>query len=177
MISFMALDANGELINSKMKPFTYPAGEVSIKFEDSREFEKTELAIIQPEFGSIHNDLLGFQVWDDTSWENKYEEDHNNYLVMPYMPGAREDRGRVFGLETYVQLVTNTSGTRSVIVFDPHSEVTSKMFDKWGSAGGLKIFSVADLVRQRPWAFEGYDFVIAPDEGATGRAQLSLIHI
>lgn len=171
MISFKALDANGELINSKMKPFTYPAGEVSIKFEDSREFEKTELAIIQPEFGSIHNDLMGFQVWDDTPWEHKYEEDHNNYLVMPYMPGAREDRGKVFGLETYVQMVTTTSGTRSVIVFDPHSEVTSELFYKWGSAGGLKIFSVADLVRQRPWAFEGYDYVIAPDEGATERAQ------
>lgn len=171
MISFRALDANGELINSKMKPFTYPAGEVSIKFEDSREFEKTELAIIQPEFGSIHNDLMGFQVWDDTSWENKYEDVHNNYLIMPYMPGAREDRGRVFGLETYVQMVTNTSGTRSVVVFDPHSDVTEKLFHKWGSAGGLKIFSVADLVRQRRWAFEGYDYVIAPDEGATERAQ------
>lgn len=171
MISYKALDANRELINSKMTPFTYPAGEVSIKFEDSREFEKTELAIIQPVFGSIHNDLMGFQVWDDTPWENKYEEGHNNYLVMPYMPGAREDRGKVFGLETYVQMVTNTSGTRSVIVFDPHSEVTSELFYEWGSVGGLKIFSVADLVRQRPWAFEGYDYVVAPDEGATDRAQ------
>lgn len=171
MISFRALDANGELINSKMKPFTYPAGEVSIKFEDERDFEKTELAIIQPEFGSIHNDLMSFQVWDDTSWENKYEDGHSNYLIMPYMPGAREDRGRVFGLETYVQMLTNTSGTRSVIVFDPHSDVTEKMFYKWGSAGGLKILSPAQLVRQRPWAFEGYDYVIAPDEGATERAQ------
>lgn len=171
MISFKALDANGELVNSKMKPFTYPAGEVSIKFEDSREFEKTELAIIQPEFGSIHNDLMSFRMWDAVLWDNEYVAGHNNYLIIPYMPGAREDRGRVFGLEVYHDILSESYITECKVTFDPHSKVTEKLFNKWGSENDLMILSVAELVNQRRYAFEGYDYVIAPDEGATERAQ------
>lgn len=172
MISFMALDANSELIVSKMKPFTYPAGEVSIKFEDSREFEKTELAIIQSEFGSIHNDLMSYRLWDKALWKADHVVGYNNHLIMPYMPGAREDRGKVFGLEVYVDVITDAYMEGGhVVIFDPHSKVTEELFEGWGGRGFMKILSVADLVRQRRWAFEGYDYVIAPDEGATERAQ------
>lgn len=172
MISFRALDANGELIRSKMTPFTYPAGEVSIKFEDSREFEKTELAIIQTEFGSIHNDLMSFRLWDNALWNADHVIGYNNHLIMPYMPGAREDRGKVFGLKIYVDIITDVYMEGGhVVLFDPHSKVTEELFDGWGGRGFMKILSVADLVRQRRWAFEGYDYVIAPDEGATERAQ------
>lgn len=171
MISFRALDANGELINSKMKPFTYPAGEVSIKFAEHLKFEKTELAIIQPEFGSIHNDLMGYRMWDNVLWNNEYVAGHKNYLIIPYMPGAREDRGRVFGLEVYHDILSESYSTECTVTFDPHSKITEKLFNEWGSGNDLMTLSVADLVRQRPWAFKGYDYVIAPDEGATGRAQ------
>lgn len=171
MITFKALDANGELINSKMKPFTYPAGEVSIKFAEHLKFEKTELAIIQPEFGSIHNDLMSFRMGDKALWNSDHVVGYNNHLIMPYMPGAREDRGTVFGLEVYVNIIADMYAEGHVIVFDPHSKVTEELFVGWGGRGLLKILSVADLVRQRPWAFEGYDYVIAPDEGATDRAQ------
>lgn len=171
MISFKALDLNGDLVNSKMKPFTYPAGEVSIKFEDSRGYEGTELSIIQPEFGSIHNDLFSAQMWHNVLVNNTHESFHQNHLIIPYIPGAREDRGRVFGLEVYIEFLSNMFGLSSVVVFDPHSVVAKKLFDGYGHKQPMKVLSVADLVRQRPWAFEGYDYVIAPDEGATERAQ------
>lgn len=171
MISFKALDANGELINSKMKPFTYPAGEASIKFAEHLKFEKTELAIIQPEFGSIHNDLMSYRMWDNVLWNNEYVAGHKNYLIIPYMPGAREDRGRVFGLEVYHDILSDSYGTERKVTFDPHSKVTADLFNEWGPQNELDILTVADLVRQRPWAFKGYDYVIAPDEGATERAQ------
>jgi len=171
MITFKALDANGELINSKMKPFTYPAGEVSIKFEDSREFEKTELAIIQPEFGSIHNDLMSFRMWDRVIWSNEDTFGVNHHLIIPYMPGAREDRGRVFGLEMYHDIISYTYFTEYVVTFDPHSKITENIFNEYGTADFLKVLSVAELVSQRRYTFAGYDYVIAPDEGATERAQ------
>lgn len=171
MITYKALDANGELINSKMTPFTYPAGEVSIKFEDSRKFEQTELAVIQPEKGSIHNDLMSALMWNNVLNNNTYAPAHRQHLIIPYMPGAREDRGRVFGLEKYTEMVLTMLGNYSVVVFDPHSKVLEELFDGYGYDIGLKTLSSADLVRQRPWAFKGYDYVIAPDEGATERAQ------
>ena len=173
MISYKALDANGELINSKMTPFTYPAGEVSIKFEDSRKFEQTELAVLQFEKGSIHDDLVKYLMWDEVMNNNTYRNSHDLSLILPYMPGAREDRGRVFGLQTYMKILETSVGVDNVVVFDPHSDVTNLYLKAWGleSTTKINILSTADLVRQRPWAFGGYDYVIAPDEGATERAQ------
>lgn len=172
MISFKALDANGELINSKMKPFTYPAGEVSIKFSDNLEMQKNELAIIQTDAGSLHNDIFQYLMWEGCL----SIKDSVSTLVLPYVPGAREDRGEVFGLEQYLRVITQYF-LGNLVIFDPHSIVTKERLD-WHTdmilddePTKVHIMTVADLVRQRPWAFEGYDYVIAPDEGATERAQ------
>lgn len=173
MISFKALDANGELINSKMKPFTYPAGEVSLKFSDSLSLQKNEIAIIQPDRESLHTDIFQYMIWE------KYisGKGSTTTLVIPYVPGAREDRGEVFGLEEYVRNITQYL-IGNIVIFDPHSNVTKERLD-WHTEAffadeeptKVHIMTTADLVRQRPWAFEGYDYVIAPDEGATERAQ------
>lgn len=173
MISYKALDANGELINSKMSPFTYPAGEVSIKFEDQRSYEQTELAVLQFEKGSIHDDLVKYLMWDEVMNNNTHRNSHDLSLILPYMPGAREDRGRVFGLLTYMKILETSVDVDNVVVFDPHSDVTNLYLKAWGleSSTKINILSTADLVQQRPWAFKGYDYVIAPDEGATERAQ------
>lgn len=172
MISFKALDANGELINSKMKPFTYPAGEVSIKFAENLELQKDELAIIYTDAGSLHNDIFQYLMWEGYL----STKDSVSTLVLPYVPGAREDRGEVFGLEHYLRVITQYF-LGNLVIFDPHSIVTKERLD-WNTdmildnePTKVHIMTTADLVRQRPWAFEGYDYVIAPDEGATERAQ------
>lgn len=172
MISFKALDEIGELINSKMKPFTYPAGEVSLKFSDNLDLQENEIAIIQPDRESLHTDIIQYLMWEGYL----STKDSVSTLVIPYVPGAREDRGEVFGLEQYLRVITQYF-LGNLVIFDPHSNVTKERLD-WHTdiilddePTKVHVMTPADLVRQRRWAFDGYDYVIAPDEGATDRAQ------
>lgn len=90
-------------------------------------------------------------------------------LVLPYLPGARQDRGLPFGAEVYARLINAVHADR-VLAVDPHSPVMPGLIEH------LELHPLARLVRaamtrrvadSRAVPYVG---VIAPDAGAVGRA-------
>jgi len=55
------------------------------------------------------------------------------HLMLPYMPGARQDRlmvsGEPLSVKVYAEMI-NTMNFKSVHVFDPHSEVTPALLER-----------------------------------------------
>lgn len=87
-------------------------------------------------------------------------------LVLPYIPGARQDRINVEGdvLNTLRSVATmlNQRGFREVVVADPHSPVAEQV---------IKDIKVYPLERIYSHLWKGYTGVIAPDKGAKARAE------
>jgi len=87
------------------------------------------------------------------------------HTFVPYFPAARQDRapdGRAPFTLRYTSLLLSPERQRGVIVFDPHSSVIFSM------AQIDRAFMPADLDIPRPDDVVG---IIAPDKGATDRAQ------
>lgn len=172
MITFKAKTASGEIIKSKLAPFTFPAGEAHTKIEERREFEPTEIAIIQPSATSLHDDLFQLAMWDNTvddaNSTSNYFEGIKRVVLLPYMPGARADRGTPFGLEVYANFI-HSMGIDQIILFDPHSPATVReLRDTWMDVTVLD----SDAILQNNFNDfnQFYEGVIAPDKGAVERA-------
>ncbi|WP_114854384.1 ribose-phosphate pyrophosphokinase [Brachybacterium sp. YJGR34] len=90
-------------------------------------------------------------------------------LVLPYLPGARQDRGVPFGAEVYARLL-NALGADRVLAIDPHSPVMPALIEN------LEVYPLSRFVRQaltRRVAdahVSDYVGVIAPDAGAAERS-------
>lgn len=171
MITFKAKTASGEIIKSALSPFTFPAGEAHTKREEQRELEPTEIAIIQPDANSIHDDLFQLAMWKDYVMSESPES--KRVLVLPYVPGARADRGNPFGLFVYVKFI-NELDLDQIIVFDPHSPVTKELLGTYIEDDGdtLTIVNSDELFDQVTMraVLNQYDAIIAPDKGAVKRA-------
>lgn len=175
MITFKAKTATGEIINSALSPFTFPAGEAHTKREEQRELEPTEIAIIQPNANSIHDDLFQLAMWNDYVLTQKHQP--RRVLILPYVPGARADRGLPFGLHIYKTFI-NQLDLDQIVVFDPHSPVTEQLLGAYDERlpGGSTLTVVHsdelfDSVHTSLYNFDQYAGVIAPDKGAVKRAQ------
>lgn len=87
-------------------------------------------------------------------------------LVLPYVPGARQDRinrsGDVLFTIGFVADIINMNDFNSVKVFDPHSSATPRLINN------VKVFDV-DAILNTFW--RGYSGIIAPDKGAKDRAE------
>ncbi len=87
-------------------------------------------------------------------------------LVLPFVPGARQDRMMIDGDELftlkYVAKMLNLCGFERVIVLDPHSDVTPALIDRCTAVPASFAFELYGAVR--------YDGMIAPDAGAAKRA-------
>lgn len=168
MINFKAkTDNNGEIINSKLSPFTFPAGEAHIKLEDRREFEPTEIAVIQFDADTMHDDLFSLAMWDNCIQHTEHFRMRS--LVMPYAPGARADRGAPFGAEVYAEFIGNLL-LDQVIVFDPHSPVIVEEL-KYQVGNEVNILTV-EYIASKYFQYSDYTAIIAPDKGARDRAQV-----
>lgn len=167
MITFKAQEANGEIINSAYHEFTFPAGEKHIKKTEGRPTQPVEIAIFQPTPDSIHDDLFTLAMWADILTPEHPEV--KTVLVMPYVPGARADRGLPFGLEIYAGFI-NELEIDQIIIFDPHSEVTVKKLKAYDS---LTVVYSDELFAQKHMlaVINQYDAIIAPDKGAAFRAK------
>lgn len=174
MITFKAKEPSGEIINSALHPFTFPAGEAHIKQTEGRDLQPVEIAIFQPTAESMHDDLFTLAMWADyLRIENSdlpYKEQSKTVLVIPYFPGARADRGRPFGLGVYADFVRSFE-LDQIIIFDPHSGMTGD--ELHAAANHLTIVHSHELFDQKHMraVLNGYSGIIAPDKGAALRAQ------
>lgn len=87
-------------------------------------------------------------------------------LVLPYIPGARQDRsnptGDVLFTAASVAGMINQRNFERVVVVDPHSPVSS---------GLINNCLEYPLERIASRLYPGYGGIIAPDKGAKGRAE------
>lgn len=144
---------------------TFWAGEQHIVVADDNAGKGplTEVARLN---GADGNDLIALAMWADAS----HQRDARTVVVLPYLPGARQDRGIPFGAKVYADLL-NAMHLDQVICLDPHSAVMPGLIDN------LTIVTSDHIVRKhvvgRPdsdSAPQRYDGIIAPDKGAGARA-------
>jgi ribose-phosphate pyrophosphokinase len=87
--------------------------------------------------------------------------------LIPYLPGARQDRGIPFGAAVYADVV-NGFHIDQVIAFDPHSPVIVGLVEHLTVVASDRI--VRDEVVGVPGTEQRYQGIIAPDAGAVARA-------
>ena len=176
MITFKAKDSNGEITDSTFSPFTFPAGEAHIKRDEDKALQPVEIAIFQPDAESIHTDLFHLAMWSDYITRADYakfkqEPEFNGtdmVLIMPYVPGARADRGLPFGLKVYAKFI-NDLQIDQIIIFDPHSQVAPELLDPCYNLTVVysdELFAAPHFI-----PLPKYAGVIAPDKGAVLRAE------
>jgi ribose-phosphate pyrophosphokinase len=165
MITFKARDESGEIINSGLQEFTFPAGEKHIK-QNSRPVQPVEIAIFQPDAATMHDDLFTLAMWADNLVPT--HPTTKSVLIMPYVPGARADRGLPFGLGIYGGFI-NELEIDQIIIFDPHSQATPELLKGFEN---LTVVYSDELFAQKHMTpvLHGYDGIIAPDKGAVLRA-------
>jgi ribose-phosphate pyrophosphokinase len=89
-------------------------------------------------------------------------------LVLPYYPGARQDRinptGDVlFSASSFARIINSMEFSR-VLILDPHSHVVPDFL-----VNEVEVFPLSDIA-ERMW--KGYTGIIAPDKGAQERAEI-----
>lgn len=149
-----------EIAADQARAMTFPAGEQHIV---PGKGAQGPLAVLM--CGSGAEDLVSAAMAIDAA----RRAGRRTALVLPYLPGARQDRGIPFGAEVYARLINAVHADR-VIALDPHSPVMPGLLDN------LEIHPLPRLVRQcvgqrvadtRRTPYVG---VIAPDDGAVERS-------
>lgn len=154
-----------------MSPFVFPAGEVHIKgSEDGIGFYKYQIADVR---GMSHDELFVLGMWADAC----YQRGEKTVLLLPYLPGARADRGNPFGAAVYANYI-NSLYIDQIITLDPHSDVMPILLGEAteGTARQFTVFPFERIIRREiqdatsDQKARPYDGVIAPDKGAIDRA-------
>lgn len=175
MISFKACsnrDGYGEFFKSGITSMTFPAGEIHLKQDPQRKLEPLEIAIMQPTPDSIHSDLFTLNMWIDYLWtefdDNRVEELPRTLVLIPYLPGARADRGNPFGAKLYAKAIGDLR-VNKVISFDPHSAVMHGILRRRFGPSAYETLRPADILSES--FLRKFNGIIAPDKGAVPRAR------
>ena len=84
------------------------------------------------------------------------------HLILPYFPGARQDRvavkGEALTVKVFSQMV-NTCGFASVTILDPHSDVTCALLER------VRVMTNESFVKSCLKGLEDY-YLVSPDVGA-----------
>lgn len=157
------------MIKSALSSFTFPAGEKHLKQEPHRELEKIEVAIVQIEADTMHDDLFQLSMWSEAVLAEKTK----SVIVIPYVPGARADRGIPFGARAYAKFIAEM-WTDQIIIYDPHSETIVEELELWcRDDATITVVQPKDILNTRNSKVvmpNVYDGIIAPDKGAYERA-------
>jgi ribose-phosphate pyrophosphokinase len=173
-IKFQAKHASGFTATSPLQPFVFPDGALHIKGVESGvgqyDYQIADLR------GLSHDELFLLSMWAD-SCDHREEK---KVLLLPYLPGARADRGTPFGAQLYADYL-NWLWIDQIITLDPHSPVMPEMlFNANGNTwkqSNVTVFPVERIIKRevqdgssdsKPQPYVG---VIAPDKGARDRAQ------
>lgn len=156
MIQIIARNSEGFLIPSHANQMHFPAGEAHISQLEVLD-ETPFAAFIQ---GADSDDLMMLAMAAD------YANRTGGGLkaLMPYLPGARADRGTPFGAEVYAHLI-NAMNLKEVICFDPHSPVMTGLIHR------LTILDTVEVLKRTVLnGSNNYSGIISPDEGSRARS-------
>lgn len=134
----------------------FPGGETHIKVPDGIPHGTTWIALMR---GADADDLATLGMWADIA-KSRGEK---AYALIPYLPGARADRGEPFGAKVYANII-NSFGLDGVVCLDPHSPVMPSLINN------LITVDHTDMVLQGLIGSGDFAGVIAPDKGAAERA-------
>ncbi len=174
-IKFHAKRHNGFWVDSPLQPFQFPAGEAHIKIAEGFNADDYEFFLADIR-GYDPQDYFTLAMWEDVLY--KQPGDVKRILFLPYLPGARADRGLPFGAQVYAQFFSNMF-IDQIITLDPHSPVAPKEYhngNQWPSEN-MTIFPVERIIRKEIQDASSdskpnntYQGVIAPDKGSHDRA-------
>lgn len=139
------------------KQFIFPGGEAHVTLAYSS--TDTQIALLT---SPTSDDLFKVAMWADACHRNRLK----TALLIPYLPGARQDRGAPLSARVYADFI-NSMKLNRVICLDPHSDVMPALIND------LEIVHLDEL---ECWSHKNYFFgrewvgVIAPDAGAIKRA-------
>lgn len=147
---------------SQLSAFTFPGGEAHIKGGDDYDESnvKYELADLR---GADSHELMQLAMWAESM-----PTDIPRVLILPYLPGARADKGTPTGASVYAIFLNNLI-VNQIITLDPHSPFMPDRLNV------LTVFPVERIIA-RELGDRGdsrghpYVGVIAPDAGAHARA-------
>ena len=156
MFQLISRNEEGILIPSDARLMHFPAGEAHIGNTEHLK-ETPEMVFIQ---GAEAEDLVMLAMASD------YARQMGNGLtaLMPYLPGARADRGVPFGAKVYADLI-NAMNLKEIICFDPHSPVMPALLKR------VTILDTVEIIKRTILQTEtDYAGIISPDEGSRRRA-------
>ena len=173
-ITFRAKTKEGFTVDSPLQPFFFPDGAAHVKGGDDFNPEPYEYQLADIR-GLDHSDLFVLAMWENVCTQYGQKK----VVLLPYLPGARADRGVPFGANVYGEFLTNLF-LDQVITLDPHSAVAPMMImngDQPHDMGNnVTVFPFERIIKREIQNVESdqmpqpYVGVIAPDKGAVDRA-------
>jgi len=179
-ISFHSKLESGLYVDSPFHALTFPAGEAHIVTPDAWDPNDYTLHIADVR-GHDPQDLFMLAMWEEMLYTVSDDSNNpcNSAVLMPYLPGARADRGNPVGAKVYANFL-NGLFLGQIVTLDPHSPVMQGYIcntDKVGAGGNnLTVFPFERIIKNeiqdassgsKPQPYVG---VIAPDRGAVDRA-------
>ena len=176
MITFRSKTVAGFTVDAPFKPIVFPDGAVHIQeTEAPRGIFAYQIAIVQ---GLSHDDLFMLNMWAELC----LDRDEKTAVILPYLPGARMDRGAPIGAEVYGRFILNNIVPDQLITLDPHSPAALGFFtddeedDSPIHFTETTVYPVERIIKNeiqdgsRNTKADTYVGVIAPDKGAHDRA-------
>ncbi|UVG35226.1 phosphoribosyl pyrophosphate transferase [Microbacterium phage Cece] len=167
-IHFQAKHPTGFTVNSPLQPVVFPDGAVHVSgaYEETR--YDYQIADVR---GLSHDDLFVLGMWSEACEQRREAK----VLILPYLPGARMDRGVPNGAAVYGSYISSFVAPDQIITIDPHSpDALRSFFPTLGRE--TTVFPVERIIRKalqdpsRDDQPQKYVGVIAPDKGAHERA-------
>lgn len=119
-----------------------------------------------------------FLLWSVVQFLREEHPRLKYYLIMPYIPNARQDRrvsGRLFTLRYFAQLI-NAMNFERVCVLDPHSDVSMALFDRVTECED-SFKALINCVPNVGDKFENKCIIVYPDNGAAKKYSRELYGI
>lgn len=150
------------------KTWNFPAGEVGVSVHFDNNSPKTDLVKISANLTSSDEVMKLLMITDalKRQYPNARQE-----LRLGYIPYGRQDRvgveGESLSIKVFANLI-NAQGYSRVIIFDPHSDVTSALLNNCEVITQREIFSI---LFENKFVYGKRDVIIAPDFGASKKVQ------
>lgn len=168
-ITFRAKTRQGWVVDSPLKRVMFPDGAVHISgAEDPGDYDY-QVAWVQE---LNHTDYFTLAMWADVC----RSRGERTVLVLPYLPGARMDRGTPTGSMVYALAIADLVNPDRVVTLDPHSPATENFWRDILGRSVLTVFPFERIIRREIQDASSddrsapYVGVIAPDAGAVDRA-------